>query len=636
MPNNRIDKLYGERPLAAKELAGVRDRVNAWANSIPHHPYANLGNSITIIQATEKPTHAVLLVTSYERRCLMWNRVPYHNEPVPHVPVGEDQLDVWNIELPHLAVPGEGEHDVEQDIPLTETRTLVQCDSCGGSGEVGCNGCYGSGIEDCRNCNGRGYLHCYSCNGSGQIESRSSDNDYRPTYRNCHGCAGQGQTRCDTCHGNGEHRCFCCGGSGWLICGDCKGQGKFLHFFSVLQSKSTLGRSERVHHPATPYAWRCDFPTSPAVTVKGKELWGADRLSTPVSELNDAIRSLLTASEQPRDCEYGVVGRELRTIGWVLQISRIPHFEVNYSFNGQRFNIWLHGSQERVHAPKSPISDVRDGYLAEARKFHKQGGPARVDALIAINKVAAMGNLSRQENNLRNKILLAVQFPYYIGGLVAGLGSVAAIEYFQPPFVWWKLCLAAIYGWVVGGALFKRTFLVIRKPLAGFGSASALAAGAAMIAVFAPYWTTAVCVSALLMALAIKGGDEKPSPPKDPPARSSKPGVAADTNETEGSDSESDRSEDGAASHDGKHEDEARDSEPKTDSNEARDTVETIWARSVLGVSADASEAEITSAYRHKMIAYHPDKVAHLAQEYRDIAEQKSKDLNKAREILKA
>jgi len=352
--------------------------------------------------------------------------------------------------------------------------------------------------------------------------------------------------------------------------------------------------------------------------------------------LNQAIRSLLAASERPKGREYGAVGRELRVIGWVLRIRQVPHFEVNYSFNGRPYSLWLHGSEERVHAPNSPVADVRDSYRKEAFKLHRQGGAARVEALGAINKAAAMGQLSPQEESLRNRILLALQFPHIAGGLLGGMGCLAAIEWLRPPFVGWKLCLAAACGWLTGVAMFKRTFSVIRKPIVGFACAFVLSVGLAAMTEFAPDQVTSAFISVLLLACLIRGGYEKPSPPQDVPQGTSETNAAAGNSEAEDADWEPGQPEDEAPPYAGGYEGEAANPEPASDANDTRETVETIWARSILGVSSDASEAEINSAYRRKMTEYHPDKVSHLPKEYRDLAEEKSKELNKAREILRA
>ncbi|MHB8884342.1 MAG: J domain-containing protein [Methylovirgula sp.] len=50
----------------------------------------------------------------------------------------------------------------------------------------------------------------------------------------------------------------------------------------------------------------------------------------------------------------------------------------------------------------------------------------------------------------------------------------------------------------------------------------------------------------------------------------------------------------------------------------------------VLGVSPSAPMAEIKAAYRAKISGYHPDKVASLAEELRELAEERSKAINSA------
>jgi len=57
----------------------------------------------------------------------------------------------------------------------------------------------------------------------------------------------------------------------------------------------------------------------------------------------------------------------------------------------------------------------------------------------------------------------------------------------------------------------------------------------------------------------------------------------------------------------------------------------------VLGVAPEASPAGIRTAYRSLMSQYHPDKVASLGPELRELAERKSREITQAyREVMRA
>ena len=54
----------------------------------------------------------------------------------------------------------------------------------------------------------------------------------------------------------------------------------------------------------------------------------------------------------------------------------------------------------------------------------------------------------------------------------------------------------------------------------------------------------------------------------------------------------------------------------------------------VLGLSENASEAEIKAAYRKLALKWHPDKFATKSQKEREEANQKMKEVNQAYEVL--
>jgi len=54
-----------------------------------------------------------------------------------------------------------------------------------------------------------------------------------------------------------------------------------------------------------------------------------------------------------------------------------------------------------------------------------------------------------------------------------------------------------------------------------------------------------------------------------------------------------------------------------------------------LGLEPDADFASIKKAYRKLSMQYHPDKVSHLGDEFKEVAEEKMKELNVAYEFFK-
>ncbi len=57
--------------------------------------------------------------------------------------------------------------------------------------------------------------------------------------------------------------------------------------------------------------------------------------------------------------------------------------------------------------------------------------------------------------------------------------------------------------------------------------------------------------------------------------------------------------------------------------------------RAVLGVQSNDEFAVIKKAYRKLSMQYHPDKVAHLGDEFKGVAEEKMKEINAAYDFFK-
>jgi len=91
------------------------------------------------------------------------------------------------------------------------------------------------------------------------------------------------------------------------------------------------------------------------------------------------------------------------------------------------------------------------------------------------------------------------------------------------------------------------------------------------------------------------------------------------------------------AKRDGDHNQTFEKNERQNESGESGSTSKTVedgditanWFR-ILEVAESASKDEIASAYKKKISQYHPDKVATLGAELRELAEVKSKQINAA------
>ena len=71
---------------------------------------------------------------------------------------------------------------------------------------------------------------------------------------------------------------------------------------------------------------------------------------------------------------------------------------------------------------------------------------------------------------------------------------------------------------------------------------------------------------------------------------------------------------------------------PKTDASAQMNIAE---AYNILEIESDATTEEIKSAYKKKLMEYHPDRVESLGQEIKELAKKKTLLINQAYELIK-
>jgi hypothetical protein len=59
------------------------------------------------------------------------------------------------------------------------------------------------------------------------------------------------------------------------------------------------------------------------------------------------------------------------------------------------------------------------------------------------------------------------------------------------------------------------------------------------------------------------------------------------------------------------------------------------WARQILSIGSFATIADVETAFTNLMAQYHPDKVGHLGKDLQNLADQKTRDLIKARDLMR-
>ncbi|HBY19082.1 MAG TPA: hypothetical protein DEH00_07940 [Candidatus Marinimicrobia bacterium] len=465
------EMIYEQDLSQDKELEkSLRKSINAWAKTIPNHPYKNLGDQISVESILYKPAYPMRLLTQYENRRKDKGHEPYTNQTIPERKIyALNDFNSWDISLPDIQkftdkttkyyVQGS---QYVADCFHCHARGVVTCPQCNGLHQVTCPSCQGAGKVRCTSCGGSGRYTCSNCGGSGQVSRQVSrqrsvtryDSDgnshvgtetyYETVRQACSVCSGRGYRTCSTCGGTGKVTCRQCRGTGKITCPRCSGQGivtcytcqghkQLMHYFFVERTlnytdQNTCIVHENIYKQFPEYLDHYQEYKSYNVVSQTEDLFQPGVLPEG-HHLNSFIDAFITESREKNSDSHVIKFQR-------LDIDCIDTWELTYTFRGKEYVMAFTGSEYTVIPGLSPIyevafkdwkSGVRAGRLLwTTRAYHRLKKASSIDVYEIREKVnTAFGAVNEK-----------IKDHYTVGVRIAGLlalffGSFIAYGWFK-------------------------------------------------------------------------------------------------------------------------------------------------------------------------------------------------------------
>lgn len=413
--------IYQDRKISDEELNLLKQRINQWINSIPHHKFQNFINEIQITSVKEAPVYESTLELLYEKREFQLNNVPYRGMKTFQPKKTISEIDIWNT--PMVLIKKEFKES-KKEYALNDTYSAnicwvckggmyLTCDDCSGKGIVKCDDCRGAGQFLCFRCDGKGRVRCFSCSngriecswcgGRGVIEKSEYIGGERRTisipcthcrgagYKPCDRCAATGYVVCSECDGSGRIVCSYCRGTGLVHCSNCEGSGrvncyfcgatgKILSYYSIIQISSIqslncisfghISKEVVLNNNNLCYGENFnDLLKKQKVTVVE---FTTDTLDDLKQLVSDAVehpfvkQDVLALTESlKKDNDNG------KLITLKLSISKLSVYEINYQFEKKMYSIYISGNDildSSIFAVTSPVKE----FIAELVTQFKQ------------------------------------------------------------------------------------------------------------------------------------------------------------------------------------------------------------------------------------------------------------------------
>lgn len=413
-----ISYVYKEKELSKDEINLIKQRINQWVNSVPHHNLANLAEKISIFSAKEIPLYEIVISFLFEERKILWHKVPYYGTAIHKKSVDIFNIDIWNF--PVVLTKKEFE-DSKKEYVVDGTQKVEICISCSGDGRIVCSSCSGRGLVVCSSCKGKGQNICFSCDGKGRKKCTYCDNGKNKCYhcngrgftesreyvsgeyktittpcRYCAGggyiscdicaatgyvlcssCDGVGRIRCSRCDATGVVQCYKCDGSGKIKCDSCNGQGEVLTYNSIEQkfyiktSNSIIWDSLDIKILFDENNLRCGERIEEV--FKNQKVCVVEVISDSIenlkqllsNSLDEVIKNNLILSltnDLPKDNHY------TKLAALKVSINKLPVYQIKYNFQSKEYNMYLSGSSilhSSIVAIEDPLKEFVESLVSK-------------------------------------------------------------------------------------------------------------------------------------------------------------------------------------------------------------------------------------------------------------------------------
>ncbi len=447
----------------------IRQSINSWANSIPNHPFTNLGDTIDIKSIWYKPSYPIRLRSQYEERSKFKDHEPFKGQNIPPRKYYElSDFNSWDISLKKV---NEFENSTSKYY-VDGSQYVTNCHRCNASGSVICHrcsgnriitcpGCSGSGKVNCSSCGGSGTKSCSSCGGSGSKSEQVSrtrqvqrsngvetwmetETYYETVSRSCSSCGGSGRNRCYTCSGSGKITCprcsgrrsiTCpvCSGTGSLVCPVCMGKTKLMHHFYVKRDleftdKGTCIIHDDIYDDFPEYLKNFSGYESEIVfSTKNKSL---EKGQLPAqNHLNKFIDKYIEEAEDENTNSHCKLFQK-------LDVSCIDTWLVTYTLKGKDYNMVITGNQLHVIPGLSPIYEVAHGLwekgISSARNYMYSRSSRLLTKSLSIDVFEIRDNIKLALNTVNGKINDSYRLGSYITLLlIAFFGGFLIYTYYS-------------------------------------------------------------------------------------------------------------------------------------------------------------------------------------------------------------